>query len=106
MKVVELPFALDFGGGEGLTWLTNQDDDVIGAIEYHLTRERKRCEGIVFFDVPELSENWRHTSTPVWKVVSFSPLTIEPSVLCKICGHHGFIREGKWEAATWGMPRS
>lgn len=34
----------------------------------------------------------------VWRVVSWEPLTLEPSILCR-CGDHGFIREGKWVRA-------
>ncbi len=32
---------------------------------------------------------------PTWQLVSKEPLHLEPSFLCS-CGHHGFIREGKW----------
>ena len=34
-----------------------------------------------------------------WDVQSLEPLTISPSLLCRACGHHGFIREGKWVPA-------
>jgi hypothetical protein len=34
-----------------------------------------------------------------WTVVSESPLTLSPSLLCPRCGHHGFIRDGKWVPA-------
>jgi hypothetical protein len=34
-----------------------------------------------------------------WEVVSLVPLTLSPSLLCRTCGHHGFIREGKWVPA-------
>lgn len=30
---------------------------------------------------------------------SASPLTIEPSLLCEICGAHGYVRSGAWVAA-------
>lgn len=39
--------------------------------------------------------------TPVeyrWQVESVDPVTIAPSLLCP-CGHHGFIRNGRWEPA-------
>jgi Family of unknown function (DUF6527) len=35
-----------------------------------------------------------------WDLVSVSPLTITPSLLCRACGHHGFLTEGKWVPAT------
>lgn len=34
----------------------------------------------------------------MWDVVQEEPLTLSPSLLCS-CGHHGFIREGKWVTA-------
>lgn len=36
---------------------------------------------------------------PVWTVESLDPLTISPSLLCRLCGDHGFIRNGRWEPA-------
>jgi hypothetical protein len=32
-----------------------------------------------------------------WRVLSEEPLTLSPSLLCG-CGHHGFIRDGHWQA--------
>jgi hypothetical protein len=34
-----------------------------------------------------------------WEVISEMPLTLAPSLLCRACGHHGFIRDGKWVPA-------
>lgn len=31
-----------------------------------------------------------------WELVSLDPLHLEPSLLCRVCGDHGFIRDGKW----------
>ena len=31
-----------------------------------------------------------------WDVVQVQPLTLSPSLVCRACGHHGFIREGRW----------
>lgn len=31
-----------------------------------------------------------------WTVESLDPLTISPSLLCQLCGDHGFIRQGRW----------
>jgi hypothetical protein len=32
-----------------------------------------------------------------WDLVSVSPLTITPSLLCRACGHHGQLTNGRWE---------
>jgi len=34
-----------------------------------------------------------------WKVESWEPLTISPSILMMKCKCHGFIRQGRWVAA-------
>jgi hypothetical protein len=34
-----------------------------------------------------------------WTLHSLDPLHIEPSVLCRACGDHGFIRDGRWVRA-------
>jgi hypothetical protein len=31
-----------------------------------------------------------------WDLVSIDPFTIAPSLLCRRCGHHGFIENGRW----------
>ncbi len=36
---------------------------------------------------------------PSWIVEQRDPLTLSPSILCRTCGHHGFIREGRWVPA-------
>lgn len=35
----------------------------------------------------------------LYPLVGGEPLTLSPSLLCKTCGDHGFIRGGKWVAA-------
>lgn len=34
-----------------------------------------------------------------WRLEVDDPLTVSPSLLCRACGHHGFIRNGKWVSA-------
>ncbi len=34
-----------------------------------------------------------------WKLISTDPVTVTPSLLCRRCGDHGFIRDGRWVAA-------
>jgi len=35
----------------------------------------------------------------LWTVEKLDPLTLSPSLLCRRCGHHGFIRDGRWVPA-------
>lgn len=55
------------------------------------------CRGYVQLDVPEL-RLIGNKDDQVWRVESWTPLTLTPSVACK-CGDHGFIREGRWVPA-------
>lgn len=34
-----------------------------------------------------------------WRLDSREPLTISPSLLCRACGHHGWIKAGRWVPA-------
>ena len=34
-----------------------------------------------------------------WDLISSDPLTLSPSLLCRVCGHHGSIRDGRWVPA-------
>lgn len=34
-----------------------------------------------------------------WKLEKETPLTLSPSLLCRACGHHGFIEDNKWRQA-------
>jgi len=47
----------------------------------------------IAFDVPM---NDYVPADSKWQVESLDPVTISPSLLCP-CGHHGFIRNGRWE---------
>lgn len=93
---------VDLGSGFSLRWtrwapdreLNPQyanlpDVEKIGAI---LTC-RHGIEGSIMFDHGEAYTKL-FPNSPLWKVVSWEPLTITPSVNCGCC--HGFITEGKW----------
>ena len=56
------------------------------------------CESAAFFDIPGAREVLG-PDRPLWTVESWDPLTLSPSLLCKLCGDHGFIREGRWVPA-------
>jgi hypothetical protein len=43
--------------------------------------------------------DWCSAGQPHWQLVSEDPLHLEPSLLCRACGDHGFVRDGKWVPA-------
>lgn len=52
------------------------------------------CMSSALFDLSHVREHFPDQN--FWTVESFEPLTLSPSLLCRLCGHHGFIREGRW----------
>ncbi|ACU71774.1 hypothetical protein Caci_2865 [Catenulispora acidiphila DSM 44928] len=64
--------------------------ELAGITEWHCTAAGDWCAGFVPFKP--------HNPEYGWDVISLDPLHIEPSLLCRACGSHGFIR-GTWIAA-------
>lgn len=90
---------IDLGDGHSISFFTVNGVDVVGGIESHPSlkdtdyhKAGEECSGVIYFDVPSNTYVNRHK----WAVESWDPLTLSPSVLCTLCGNHGFIREGKW----------
>jgi hypothetical protein len=59
----------------------------------HSAPDGSKCISSANFDTPEIRKLF---GDHVWKVESWEPLTLSPSLLCMRCGDHGFIRDGKW----------
>ena len=74
-----------------------QDEPRVGAIVAHLTPAGAHCWSGISFD-NEVSRRV-FPDHPRWTVESMEPLTMAPSLLCKLCGDHGFIRGGRWVRA-------
>lgn len=68
-----------------------------GANVYHLRPDGSECVSFITFD----TELTRAAGDPgeKWQVKKWEPLTISPSLLCRACGDHGHIREGRWVKA-------
>lgn len=70
----------------------HDSDEVVGIAYKHPNGLGGTCEGWIAFKD-------RYITGQGWTVLSDEPLTLSPSLLCKLCGHHGFIRDGKWVPA-------
>ena len=55
------------------------------------------CKSSALFDLPGVQELM--PGRAVWEVESWDPLTLFPSLLCRLCGDHGFIQNGRWVPA-------
>lgn len=79
------------------------DVERYGASIVHLRPDGQPCAGGLTFDGPVQRELASRSTSPkpvaMWRVESWDPLTISPSVRCS-CGDHGFIRNGRWESCA------
>jgi hypothetical protein len=94
----------DLGGGVYAEWWQVGDQENWGIVEHHW------CVSDVEI-IPGVKEFWSMGSVPVeqsngttWSIQqgergSFEHLTLAPSVLCKRCSLHGWIRDGRWVPA-------
>lgn len=53
------------------------------------------CHGVPREDFMGTRPPWQDG----WVVVQTQPLTLSPSILCRVCQFHGHICEGKWVPA-------
>lgn len=88
---------IDLGHDVAIAFTSWRDRDKTGLIHSHQRPDDgEPCAGGVMFDLPGVAEAF--PGRALWQVVSLDPLTLSPSLLCS-CGHHGFIRDGKWVPA-------
>jgi hypothetical protein len=89
---------LDLGHGVELKFTSWADHDRAGFIESHDRPDGQgRCEGGGMFDLPGVRDAFPERA--LWTVESWEPLTLSPSLLCRVCGNHGFVRSGIWVPA-------
>lgn len=74
-----------------------RDDAWIGIHEWHKERGEYAAGFIAF--TGRVKPGWWRQDAPTWDVLGEEPLTLAPSLACGTCGHHGFIRDGKWVPA-------
>lgn len=71
---------------------------VVGLDYTHPGKDRP-CAGFLYFDTPKVREVFEPSPGAMWTVEQDEPLTLSPSLLCRACGHHGWIRDGRWVPA-------
>jgi hypothetical protein len=69
-----------------------------GGVLWHRKTDNEWCCGAWFIREPTWNGKPFRENISIWQLVSKEPLTLSPSFLCH-CGHHGFIRDGKWISA-------
>lgn len=92
---------LDLGDGHKIVFSEYQGEPRVGGNVMHPPVEGK-CSGNgwISFEGRAWSRVFADSQGfQSWKVESDEPLTLSPSILCRACGDHGHIRNGKWERA-------
>lgn len=88
--------AVNIGHNTWISFIRDADGNEIGLHEWHDCKH-DFCAGGVYFDNDAARRAWPRG--PFWTVESREPLTISPSLACGTCGHHGFVRDGRWVPA-------
>lgn len=89
---------IDIGHGHSIRFVEYKDDKCTAIDDYHLNKDGKECAGFIAFKDGAWAKEFDNTIT-TWDVISLDPLTLSPSILCRACGDHGFITNGKWVPA-------
>lgn len=89
----------DIGDGVGISWIVDAATDVVlGLIERH------DCAfGRAGGQVPVVSAfqpDADHWTVEAGDLGTVAGLTLTPSIRCAMCGHHGFIVDGRWQPAA------
>ena len=88
---------IDIGDGHSITY-SEYDGEIAGIVVFHHAPDGSECSGWVPFRGSAWERSF-NVGIPSWDVVQKDPLTLTPSILCRACGDHGFIRNGKWVRA-------
>lgn len=70
-----------------------------GVTEWHRKMDGTWCRGWLAFKGSAWANSFKPEQEVGWDVLQKEPLTLSPSILCRACGSHGYIREGKWVQA-------
>lgn len=88
---------LDLGHGITLEFASWGEHERAGYVQEHPRPDGGSCYSGGMFDLPGIREHFPERA--LWQVVSWEPLTLSPSMLCRACGNHGFVRAGRWVPA-------
>ena len=90
---------LDIGDDHVMTFASYEGEGRVGASIAHKKPNGEECNGFVAFAGRAWARSFAPGAIAAWTVEQDDPLTLSPSVLCRACGDHGFVRGGKWVKA-------
>lgn len=90
---------LDIGDGHTMVFASYKGEPRVGANVIHAAADGSKCEGWIAFAGRSWANSFGPGAIATWTVESDEPITLSPSILCRACGDHGFVRGGKWVRA-------
>lgn len=100
--LVEADKLIDLGAGHYLEPTTchgHPGDGVTGYIETHPRKDGDGpdpCTGGISLRGHGHGTRGDGSPRPEWNRTGEDPLTLTPSILCRVCGAHGFVTAGRW----------
>lgn len=88
---------IDLGDDHRLVFAEYKGERRVGAQIIHKAQDGSECRGWLPFEGRAWANGFGNIAG--WKVEQDEPLTLSPSVQCRSCGDHGFVRNGKWVRA-------
>lgn len=99
VEVAPSAAAIDIGGGHMIQF-ADYKGDTAGITDWHRKADGAWCRGWVAFNGSAWGKQFQNIADwQGWDVVQREPLTLTPSLLCRTCGNHGFITNGRWVSA-------
>lgn len=101
----------DFIYGDALWWEDNwpkkkwlnithkngsPEEILTGMVIWHKRPDNGETCGVLIHFMRPLQTSEKELDYPIWEVSMMKPLSIHPSIICKVCKDHGFIKEGRW----------
>ena len=91
---------IDLGDGHTIEFSSYEGDHRAGAIVTHKKPDGETCESFISFRGRAWATQFKDgLAEGSWDLVSDDPVTLSPSLACRVCGDHGFVREGRWVRA-------
>lgn len=91
---------IDLGDNHTIRFKTYKGDNFACAEVTHLKPDGTVCESFISIRGGAWSSEFPSGLMEAsWELVSCDPVTLSPSLACRVCGDHGFIQNGKWVKA-------
>jgi hypothetical protein len=89
---------IDLGDNHTMIFSEYQGEKRVGANIVHQAADGSKCQGWISFEGRAWANSF-NGSIATWKVEQDEPITLSPSIACRVCGDHGYVRDGKWVKA-------